>query len=77
MTTRILQVVTNGDTTWTDYADGRTVKNVVTCQECKYCGEPITLHDTEYVTHKDGTVAHQSCHEGAEFDRENAADSRD
>ena len=39
-------------------------------QCCKFCGEPITLHDTEYVTYNNREAAHYACHETNELFRE-------
>lgn len=41
---------------------------------CRYCTEPVNLHDSG-VTYKDGTCAHDSCHDSEQFRRENAMDT--
>ena len=43
---------------------------------CKYCGERVNLNE-EGATYKDGTCAHEDCHDAEEFRRENAADLAD
>lgn len=40
---------------------------------CKYCGQQVNLED-EGATYKDGTCAHEQCHDNAEFERENAVE---
>ena len=42
-------------------------------QTCKFCGEKVDL-DAEGATYKDGTCAHEDCHDAEEFRRENAID---
>lgn len=43
---------------------------------CKFCGQWVNLAE-EGATYSDGSCAHESCHNNAEFERENAADFRD
>ena len=43
---------------------------------CKFCGEKFDS-TLEGVTYKDGTAAHEDCHDAEEFRRENAADLAD
>ena len=40
---------------------------------CKFCGGFVNLND-EGVTYRDGSCAHEDCHDNEEFRRENAAD---
>ena len=40
---------------------------------CKYCGEPVSLHDSG-VTYRNGECAHEECDDAEQFRRENAAD---
>jgi hypothetical protein len=44
--------------------------------KCKFCGESVNLND-EGATYRDGTCAHEECHDNSEFERENAADLAD
>jgi hypothetical protein len=43
---------------------------------CKFCDERVNL-DGEGVTYKDGSCAHEDCHDAEEFRRENAVDMED
>lgn len=43
---------------------------------CKFCGERVDLNG-EGVTYKDGTSAHEDCHDAEEFERENATELRE
>lgn len=40
---------------------------------CKYCGEKVNTR-MEGATYRDGTVAHEECHDVEEFKRENAVE---
>lgn len=40
---------------------------------CKFCGERFNSN-LEGVTYKDGTEAHEDCHDANEFEKENADD---
>ena len=44
--------------------------------KCKFCGEPVDLDD-EGATYRDGTCAHEDCHDNEEFRRENATELRE
>ncbi len=41
--------------------------------KCKFCGERVDL-GLEGATYKDGTCAHEECHDGEEFRKENWAE---
>ena len=41
-----------------------------TTDECKYCGEPVSLHDSG-VTYKNGECAHEECDDAEEFRKAN------
>ncbi len=45
-------------------------------QKCKFCGELVNL-DEEGATYRDGSCAHEQCHDNNEFERENAAELRE
>lgn len=47
-----------------------------TMDKCKFCKEPVDLND-EGVTYRDGTCAHEGCHDNNEFERENATELRE
>ena len=42
-------------------------------QKCKFCREYVDLRE-EGVQYRDGSCAHEECHDQDEFDRENAAE---
>lgn len=44
-----------------------------TTDKCKFCGAHVDLDD-EGVTYKDGSCAHDGCHDGEMFRAENEAD---
>jgi len=47
-------------------------------ERCKICTCPIEPRDEDTkVTYRDGTCAHESCHDEAEYDCANAADIRE
>lgn len=64
--------ITNGTTP--EQAAKRTRKPAL--QVCKFCGDWVNL-DEEGNTYRDGTAAHEQCHDNAEFERENSSDMRD
>lgn len=43
---------------------------------CIHCGSLVNMSD-EGVTYKNGTSAHEACHDDAQFEKENASDFRD
>lgn len=45
-------------------------------QACIFCGDMVNL-DEEGTQFRDGTAAHEECHDSDTFNRENAGDSRD
>jgi hypothetical protein len=51
----------------------RTQKGKTTKRTCVFCGEFVD-EGGEGVMGQDGTIAHEDCHDGEEFRRENAVD---
>ncbi len=53
-----------------------TRKGAVNNDMCCFCGCRVNLDD-EGVTYENGKCAHESCHDGNEFNKANASDFRD
>ena len=44
--------------------------------KCRFCRVPVNLDD-EGVTYRDGSCAHEHCHDGNEYRQANESDFRD